>query len=204
MSISVNSRRNLVMPRPIVINRMFPALTWPRNVFWSIPSRRAVSLKGRLTRLANARSSSSGTLIITVTGPRSAKFRVNRFLARSQVAVARSPGWAGLQWLIWGPIATMAPPRIGGYEKRQEASARKKELGSVVYKRKNTCNRRCAPSPLKAHRCVHCKKEMCVPKIRFRWSCSCSPACTCSCCRMPPIGAASDAPADRSEPQRIG
>src|SRR4029434_3432442 len=126
---------------------------------------------------------------ITVTGPRSAKFRVNRFLARSQIAVARSPGWAGLrgfiwepvsarvqmggagslgggglQWLIWGPIATMALPRIGGYEKRQRASARKKELGSVVYKRKNTCNPRCAPSPLGA---FIAKKTVCVLKIRF-------------------------------------
>jgi hypothetical protein len=75
--------------------------------------------------------------------------------------VASSPGWAGLQWLILGPIATMALPRIGGYEKRLQASARKKELGSVVYKRRNTCNRRRAPSLLKAHWCVHRKKEGC-------------------------------------------
>ena len=73
--------------------------------------------------------------------------------------MARSPGWAGLQWLILGPIATMALPRIGGYEKRLQASARKKELASVVYKRRNTCNRRCAPSLLKAHWCVHRKKK---------------------------------------------
>ena len=32
-----------------------------------------------------------------------------------------------------------------------------------------------------------------------RSSCSCSPVCTCSCCRMPPGGAAGDAPADRRD-----
>ena len=66
ISVSVNSRRNLVMPRPIVINLMFPALTWPRKVFWSIPSRPAASLKGTLTRSANARLSSSGISIMVL------------------------------------------------------------------------------------------------------------------------------------------
>ena len=31
-----------------------------------------------------------------------------------------------------------------------------------------------------------------------RSPCSCSPVCTCSCCRMPPSGAAGDAPTERA------
>lgn len=37
-----------------------------------------------------------------------------------------------------------------------------------------------------------------------RSPCSCSPVCTCSCCRMPPSGAAADAPTERAAARRKG
>jgi hypothetical protein len=64
--------------------------------------------------------------------------------------VARSPGWAGLQWLILGRLLRWPFPGLEDTRRGYRASARKKELGSEVYKRRNTCNRPCAPSPLKA------------------------------------------------------
>jgi hypothetical protein len=48
------------------MKRIFPALVCPSKVFASIPSSRAVSPRGKLMRLSNARSSALGIGIIVM------------------------------------------------------------------------------------------------------------------------------------------
>jgi len=129
MSISVNSRRNLVHAETYRDKPDVPRL----NVATQRLLVDSEQTRCLLDRQAHAFSECAfkqlGNLDHNVTGPRSAKFRVDRFFARSQVAVARSAGWAGLQWLILGPIATMALPRIGGYEKRLQGERAQEGIG---------------------------------------------------------------------------